>query len=151
MGGGKAGSVARSRALNFTLIVMYKGKVRRTWRTTGFIHVNISVRRYFSSFGHTPSSGMKAAQSFIHEAPAVLKRHPFISYSFVTMVKTNELPEDIIRAIISIPPKGIRPSPKTLVSLFQQCVMLLRSLPSMELSGTSLDVGGKRKIDERSL
>ena len=65
MGGGKAGSVARSRAVNFTLIVIYKG----TWRMTGFIHVNISVRRYFSSFGRTPSSGMKAAQSFIHEAP----------------------------------------------------------------------------------
>ena len=72
MGGGKAGSVTHSCALNFTLIVMYKGKVRRTWRTTGFIHGNISVRRYFSSFGRTPSSGMKAAQSFIHEAPGVL-------------------------------------------------------------------------------
>ena len=47
MGGGKAGSVARSRAVNLTLIVIYKGKVRRTWRTTGFIHVNISVPRYF--------------------------------------------------------------------------------------------------------
>ncbi len=43
------------------------------------------------------------------------------------------------------------PSPKTLVSLFQQCAMLLRSLPSIELSRTSLDVGGKRKIDERTL
>ena len=71
MRGGKAGSVARSRAVHLTLIVIYKGKVRRTWRTTGFIHVNISVRRYFSSFGRTPSSGMKAAQSFIHEAPGV--------------------------------------------------------------------------------
>ena len=48
--------------------MIYKGKVRRTWRTTVFIHVNISVRRYFSSFGCTPSSGMNAAQSFIHKA-----------------------------------------------------------------------------------
>ena len=73
MGGGKAGSVARSCAVNLTLIVIYIGKVRRTWRrpTTGFIHVNISVRRYFSSFVRTPSSGMKAAQFFIHEAPGV--------------------------------------------------------------------------------
>ena len=71
MGGGKAGSVARSRAVNLTLIVIYKGKLHRTWRTTGFIHVNISVRRYFSSFGRTPSSGMKAAQSFIDEAPGL--------------------------------------------------------------------------------
>ena len=63
--------MARSRAVNLTLIVIYKGKVRRTWRTTGFINLNISVRRYFSSFGRTPSSGMKPAQSFIHEAPGV--------------------------------------------------------------------------------
>ena len=65
--------MARSCAVNLTLIVIYIGKVRRTWRrpTTGFIHVNISVRRYFSSFVRTPSSGMKAAQSFIHEAPGV--------------------------------------------------------------------------------
>ena len=69
MGGGKAGSVARSRAVNLTLIVIYKGKVRRTWRPTGFINLNISVCRYFSSFCRTPSSGMKPAQSFIHEAP----------------------------------------------------------------------------------
>ena len=58
-------------AVNLTLIVIYKGKVRRTWHTTGVIHVNISVRRYFSSFGRTPSSGMKAVQSFIHEAPGI--------------------------------------------------------------------------------
>ena len=43
--GGKAGSVARSRGVNLTLIVIYKGKVHRTCRTTGLIHVNISVRR----------------------------------------------------------------------------------------------------------
>ena len=67
----KARSVARSCAVNLALIVIYEGKVRRTWRTTGFMHVNISVRRYFSSFGRTPSSGMKAAQSFIHEAPFI--------------------------------------------------------------------------------
>ena len=72
MGGGKAGSVAHSHAVNLTLVVIYKGQVRRTWRTTGFIHVNISVRRYFSSFGRTPSSCMKAAQLFIHEAPGLL-------------------------------------------------------------------------------
>ena len=59
--------MARSRAVNLTLIVIYKEKVRRTWRTTGFIHVNIFVHRNFSSFCRTPSSGMKAAQSFIHE------------------------------------------------------------------------------------
>ena len=29
------------------LIVIYKGKVRKTWRTTSFILVNISVCRYF--------------------------------------------------------------------------------------------------------
>ena len=73
MGRGKAGSVTHSCVLNFTLIVMYKGKVRRTWRTPGFVHVNISVRRYFSSFGCTPFSGMKAAQSFIHEAPGLVE------------------------------------------------------------------------------
>ena len=71
MVGGKAGSVARSRVVNLTLILIYKGKVCRTWRTTGFIHANIFVRRYFSSFGRTPSSGMKAAQSVIHESPSV--------------------------------------------------------------------------------
>ena len=63
--------MARSRAVNLTLIVIYKGKVRRTWRTTVFFYVNISVRRYFSSFGCTPSSGVKAEQCFIHEAPGV--------------------------------------------------------------------------------
>ena len=49
------------------LIVIYKGKVRRT----GFIHNihNISVRRYFLTFGRMPSSSMKAAQTFIHEEP----------------------------------------------------------------------------------
>ena len=73
MGGGKAGSVAPSREVNLTLIVIVKGKVRRTWRTTGFTHLNISVGRYFSSFGRTPSSGMKAAQSFVHEAPGVAR------------------------------------------------------------------------------
>ena len=67
MGGGKAGSVDRSCAVNLTLIVIYKGKVRRTWRATGFMHVNISVLRYFSS-------GMKAAQTFIHEAPGICLR-----------------------------------------------------------------------------
>ena len=76
MGEGRAGSVARSRAVNLTLIVIYKGKVGRTWHTTGFIHVNIAVRRYFSSFGRTPSSGMKAAQSFIHEAPGLYVSNP---------------------------------------------------------------------------
>ena len=65
MGGGKAGSVTHSCVLNSTWIVMFKGKVSRTWRTTGFIHGNISVFK----FGPSTSSGMKAAQSFIHEAP----------------------------------------------------------------------------------
>ena len=64
--------MARSRAVDLTLIVIYKGKVSRTWHTTGFINLNISVRRYFSSFGCMPSSGMKPAQSFIHEAPGTL-------------------------------------------------------------------------------
>lgn len=46
------------------------------------------------------------------------------------------------------PPKGIRPSPKTLVPLFQQYVIFLRSLQSMELSTTSRggDVGGREKL-----
>ena len=86
MGGGKAGSVTHSCALNFTWIVMYKGKVLRTWRMTGFIHVNISVRRYFSSFGRTPSSGMKAAQSFIHEAPG---HYDMIKYARNTLSYTS--------------------------------------------------------------
>ena len=50
MGGGKAGSVARSHAVNLTLIVIYKGKVRKN---------------------SAPSSGIIAAQSFIHEAPGL--------------------------------------------------------------------------------
>lgn len=35
----------------------------------GTIHVKISVRTYFLSFGHTPSFSMEAVQSFLHEAP----------------------------------------------------------------------------------
>ncbi len=65
-----------------------------------------------------------------------------------------ELSEDIRSAFISkhTTSNGIRPSPETLVSLFQQCAMLLRSLPSMEISRTSMDERRrKRKIDERAL
>lgn len=71
MGGAKAGYVARACARSFTLTGMYKRKVRRTWRTPGFIHVDISVRTYFSNSVSTPSFSMKAAQSFIHEAPGL--------------------------------------------------------------------------------
>ncbi len=45
------------------------------------------------------------------------------------------------------PPKGIRPSPKTLVSLFQQCTMKIAKHAVKNLPGRR----GKRKIDERTL
>ncbi len=46
------------------------------------------------------------------------------------------------------PPKGIRPSPKTLVSLFQQCTMKIAKHGTVKnLPGRR----GKRKIDERTL
>lgn len=64
------------------------------------------------------------------------------------MVKTKELSENIRSTIISKHQtfKGHKVISKTLVSLFQQCSMLLRSLPSMELSRTSLDVGERGKL-----
>ncbi len=45
------------------------------------------------------------------------------------------------------PPKGLRPSPKTLVSLFQQCTMKIAKHAVKNLPGRS----GKKKIDERTL
>ncbi len=45
------------------------------------------------------------------------------------------------------PPKGIRPSPKTLVSLFQQCTMKFAKHAVKNLPGRR----GKRKIDARTL
>ncbi len=46
------------------------------------------------------------------------------------------------------PPKGIRPSPKTLVYLFQQCTMKIAKHGTVKnLPGRR----GKRKIDERTL
>ena len=53
-------------------VVIYKGKVRRTWRTIGLIHEKYLLIEIFASFGRTPASGMKAAQCFIHEAPGIL-------------------------------------------------------------------------------
>ena len=82
-------SVARSRAVNLMLIAIYQGKLCRTWHTTGFMHVNISVRRYFSSFGHTPSCVMKAAQSFIHEAPGHVQCSAGTGYTHIHSKHTH--------------------------------------------------------------
>ena len=82
------------------------------------------------------------------------KKPSVIPCSFVTMVKTKELSGDMRSAIIynHKTSKGYKARSKDLLSLFQQYTMLLRSVPSMELSRTSLDVGGGgRKIDERNL
>ena len=45
------------------------------------------MHRYFSSFGRTPSSGMKAAQSFIHEAPGV----SFIYFFYLLVYLTGTM------------------------------------------------------------
>lgn len=76
----------------------------------------------------------------------VSKSHNMTSFSF-KMVKTKELSEDIRSSINSTmrPLEGVRLPPRTLVSLSQQCAMLLRGLQSLELSRTSEDVRGRGK------
>lgn len=49
MGGTTVEYLALACVLNFTLIEMYKGKVCRTCRMPGFIHVDIPACTYFSN------------------------------------------------------------------------------------------------------
>lgn len=53
--------------------------------------------------------------------------------------------EDFLLLANTRPLKGIRPSPRTLVSLFQECPVVLKSLQSMELSRTSLEMEDRGK------
>lgn len=69
MGGHKVVQVAYVAALNSKSKGLYQRQVRRNKRMQGFMHVKISV--YFLSFSCMPHFSMKAAQSFVHEAPGV--------------------------------------------------------------------------------
>lgn len=56
--------------LNSLLVGMYQEKMCKNKSMHRFINMNI-LGHNFPSFGYTPSFGLKATKSFIHEAPGL--------------------------------------------------------------------------------
>ena len=72
----RRGQGTPTRALNSTLIGMYKGDVLGFGRTHSFVHLNIFERTPFSGLKRTPCFSKKSTQVFVHEAPALHRPSP---------------------------------------------------------------------------